>query len=747
MAATKTEANPFIRRSFIQRVAAAGRYLLRLPMQAWRGYRNWPRGLRHLITVLGVTVLFFGAYRGGMYWYQRSKDKEVQAEKIAFNEALNKGEPKDKLLEFADRILKLDPGELQTIERRKAIETGSGDPKDVGIMMYLFRVHQQAKDTASLERECLRRLDYEKRDYYAHYLLVTVYLNKIQSNDPKKDVYAQDIIAHLDALGFPEANRINLFPAVWAASFQLLKDLRRPVDRLRSFTAEHIAPVVKSQGVEDFDTDLQAIVLYLFSETFELQKLPAETGLVWPYAAKLMETSLQSALAKGDVNTLRNLASLGQAFSIGLTKMRAESQITEAQQTQYGAELEDRVRKAWNAVLAKEPKNALAYFGLVQSYARTGMARETTEALHRGLLNCGDNPQLLQIFSNLSILNDQESNAYHRLKEAAGRNPGMPLFWVLAARAAEKIPRRDWAVEALENALVEVPRMRDSAARKSAKQEIIVMMAMLYTGTGNPEKVLHSLSELTDAELVYMPQACAIFSRALAEIGDTERLDAFLTSAAELSQKTGNWQPAYYCALGASEAYPPNAARFTRLADYLEPITRRWRIESPPASQLYAHCLTKAADLAPGLLDPVAARHAAIACENALSLDPNHVPTLANLAYLRLRGDKDPTKAIAEIGPMISNENVSKLTSEQSEVIGMVYVANKQFDNAVRILRAATTSRATSGCWIQLALAYHGQGRSEEAESALRNASQLPMSDRERNDYSSARDLLSRVKQ
>ena len=48
----------------------------------------------------------------------------------------------------------------------------------------------------------------------------------------------------------------------------------------------------------------------------------------------------------------------------------------------------------------------------------------------------------------------------------------------------------------------------------------------MYNGNGHPAKVLEKLWGISDRELVTMPQGCAILSRALAEIGDEERVAA-----------------------------------------------------------------------------------------------------------------------------------------------------------------------------------------------------------------------------
>src|SRR5207247_4727730 len=127
------------------------------------------------------------------------------------------------------------------------------------------------------------------------------------------------------------------------------------------------------------------------------------------------------------------------------------------------------------------------------------------------------------------------------------------------------------------------------------------------------------------------------------------------------------------------------------------------------------------------------------ACERALLLDANHIPTNTSRLFLLLRGERDPHRALGEIDPLLAR--INDLSPEQVAVLAEVYNANKQYDNAVRVITSATVARKTAGCMIQLAVAYHHQGRAVDADNALRSASQLPMSDRERADYDGARDL------
>jgi tetratricopeptide (TPR) repeat protein len=738
MAASKTEVNPFLRRSPGQRIQDALRSVLRLPGQAWRGFHHWPKHLRYLVVVLGVIAIAGAAAFGARYYFKRVGEQNIAKEKAELNELLRQANPdREKCFATIAKILEIEPTEPLALSRKKALQTGEGDPTDAIMMQYLFREHQRNNKPDDLLRECAKRLQHEPRDFEAHFLSAKT---KLEKGD------AAGAETHLNALAHPEVNSVNLNFVPVSGALQLLQRTNRDVTNLRSFIAENIMKLVKSVGIADADHGTQLLVLYLYSEALALPKTPLETAEAWPYVEGLIDAcqkgAEKQALADaGDpkkqaesVNAIRNLGSVSAQYANALIKMRNASLITEPQRVAYSAALEARIQRAWNYVLQKDPKSPDAYVGLIETYARSGDNRKAIETLMAGLDACGDHPQLLDIFTRVSILGKNEMAGYERLKEAGERNPKVPLYWILAAQAAAACERRDLAMKALEKAREVLPK----------EPEILVREASLFTGTGYPEKVLACLSPIPDADLVRMPRACEFFVRALAEIGDRERLDAALEAAMSWTgSKSPSPVPAYYAALGLHEAVPPSADRASKTAAYILPITERWQHELKEASQLYAACLVRVAELKPGPFDPVAAEKALRACERAVLLDPNHVPTVTNKLFLLIRTG-EPQRALREIDPLLAR--INDLTPEQAEVLGMVYNANKQYDDTIRVIDSTTRARKNAGCWIQLAIAYHGQGRAADAENALRNASQLPMSDRERADYDAARDLLTRVK-
>src|SRR5207244_3092455 len=116
------------------------------------------------------------------YYLKREDEKALNREKIAFEEELRKANPdREKMFAIIRKIEELEPNEATTLNRKKGLETGEGDPKDAVFMQFLFREHQRNNRPDDLLRECEKRLKFEPRDYEAHYLLAKI---KLEKSDP-----------------------------------------------------------------------------------------------------------------------------------------------------------------------------------------------------------------------------------------------------------------------------------------------------------------------------------------------------------------------------------------------------------------------------------------------------------------------------------------------------------------------------------------------------------------------------------
>ncbi|CAN5170709.1 hypothetical protein BH11PLA2_BH11PLA2_26770 [soil metagenome] len=739
MPATKTDVNPFQRRPLSRRALDALKVILTLPRQAYHVFRSWPHNLRRLLIGMAILAGIWGGVVAYDLYQKRSQNQAVLKKWNAITEIAQTTGDRDQIIENLNAILEIKPDEPHAQSRKQALETGKSDPTDTLMLQLIYREHLKNNRMDELLRECERRLAYEPRDYYTHFLMAKVYWDRLVAANTAKDTKALEansalLNKSLDALAMPQVNSVNLNFGALAGSIEMLRATNRNLTASRQMIAERILPLIKAEQFQKADPGTQATMLFLYSEIFEMPNVPQDAGSHWPAASRMLELCLDGAKEKDDVASAGRIANLGGRFSAALTRLKNSNQITEPQRADLAVELEERVRRAWMMVLEKEPKSAPAYIGLIESYVRSAQSKEAIETLVKGIEVLGDQPQLLQMFTSLSILNKRELAGYERLKLAAERNPTQPIYWLLAAQAAIAGERRDYAAAALLKAKALAP----------DEPNIALMQAVVYTGTDHPHLVLAALSVIPDNEMLRNDKASILFVRALSEIGDTERLDAFLDMAQDVGKKNNTPKPASWAAEGLLQATPATPQRAQKAADYLGGIVDRYRVDYPPIAVLYAQAMAKAAENADGGVDLGRARLAIIACERALQVDPNNIPLNTSRLFLRMAGDKDPAKALIEIDPLLAKIDI--LLPEQAQVLAMVYNANKMYDDAARVVIPHTRSRPTAGCWTQLGVAYHGQGRVAEAKDALDRASTISMSDRERANYNSAR-ALTRVKQ
>jgi tetratricopeptide (TPR) repeat protein len=753
MAAVKTDTNPFIRRSPLKRAWDVVKTAPQWPKWGYQAFRGWSRPLQYLLIGL-IAISAVGGGIAGYNWYERrSRNIAINQEWIGITNDLRVTGDKEKILAGLSRILELDPSHYDAARFKQALETGKCHPADSEIVKVVIRDHLKENRIDDAERELKRRLEYEPRDYFAHTQLTNIYqfrlgkLNQdraaaiekgdkqaVQQIQPSFDAALQDFNRELDALAQPNTNSVNLDFISMSTAIESLRSANKNPNQIRQLIADRALPLLKNDAYEKSEPYFQFLLLFLYSEVFELPTLPQDALNYWPAASRMMNLCLDGVVEKGDITTAGRIANLGPKYAAALIRLHSTHQITEPNRVDLSHELEERVRRGWMIVLAADPKNPQAHVGLVESYFRDGKNAEGITALLKAIETVGDQPQLLQMFTNLAIFSKREMGAYERLKQAAERNPKQPIYWRLAAQAAMAADRRDLANTMLEEA----------STRQPDDPSIALMQAALFNGTGHPELVIKALRNFPDEAWLRTPQGTMVLARALAEIGDTERLDAFLKGAADLGDKASRPEPAAYAAQGIFDAEPPSAERAKIIADFLGGVVEKHRATFPAVVILHALALARSAELSDGSIDSVRAATALVALERALALDPNHVGM--NIARIRLHlyGTREPLKAYFEIEPLKARMEKGDLKPAELAIIGAVCNANKKHDEAIRVLNNPyTLSKATAGCWVQLGIAYSGQGRTAEAIDALDRASYLTMSDRERAEYNTARVLLS----
>jgi tetratricopeptide (TPR) repeat protein len=303
----------------------------------------------------------------------------------------------------------------------------------------------------------------------------------------------------------------------------------------------------------------------------------------------------------------------------------------------------------------------------------------------------------------------------------------------MAAQAAAAAHRRDWALAAIDRVLAADPKNRLALRAQ----------AVLYLEAGDAGRAAQLLAGLGEETLAKDPMAARTYARALTEGGLEVRVEDFVEAAVAAGREQNTPAPAVAAVRGWADA-PPTAARAGRIAARVDRLLERWP-DLPALLVLRAEALARAAELGDPAWDPVTVGLAVQAWARVRAADPDSRAAAAALARLRLSGENNPDQAARDGAPLLAAEADPTLTPADLELIGAVYRTTGKLDAAARVLERATqgvvrtlTPAGTAGCWVQLALTYHAQGKRPDAQNALRVAASLPRTSREQADYVAA---------
>lgn len=714
--------NPFVRAPWTRRArtaaAALGSFVRRATVgsvrRAYFSFRRLPRRTRIVLVALLLISGTGAGYRFSTWYQNRITGREVYAAWRGFDETAQKGGSADALRVYLDRILKLEPGNRLAAGRLAGLESGTADPQDQPMVLLAMRRHAAAGRLAESAREAEKRIAVAPADWHARCLLAEYAL-------AHGDRAAAD--AHLHVLATVEGYGPDPGGLLYAVN--LFQRSGRDTTRLRMYLPS-ILHLLRGEAVATLPpgTLVHMVGCYAFALTDP--NLAGGTATYWVPAARLSEVALVKAIEDGETRTLTVLGELGLPLAAGLARLRASGQITTKDETPLAAELEDRTRRAWRAVLEKEPANPAAYYGLALSHARGRDDAQCHAVLVRGLKACGDSPKLIELLAAGSQGAGRSVDALDLVWEAAERHPRDATYWLMAVNAAVAAQRRDKALEACEKARELAP----------GRQDVARAEAVLWCEAGRPRKALAALEPFPVADLARDPAAVRPLAQGLAATGEATRLTELLTVA-----RTAAGPDTLTAAAQGIFAAPPDLARAERAAGLASEVLARWP-GTVAATRLRAVALVRSLELGPPAWDEKRIKAAAVACEVALAAVPNDVAVAAGLAWVRLRGLKQPAAALRAVAPLRA---VEVLPGDAAAVLGEVLLENGHTKEAVRVLeRAQGRIDSTPGGLLQLARAYHAVGRPDDARYVLQVVHSMPQSDRERADYQTVYNKLYR---
>ena len=708
--------NPFARRSPGQRLRGAIRTVwfacLWLPVRVYHGVRSLPLAVRLAAVAMLLPAIGYGGYLAIQKYEDRSRNRAVIAEWQRFDVAAQKGAEPGELQAILTKILAIRPTEPNALARRDALDCGSSEISDQSMVVMLMRGHIFAGRIGDAAREAAKRHATEPRDWFA---------NCVLAHDALIRGHRENAMRYLTALGNPEAHDVGIEPGGLRYGIEVLRMAGRDISPVRAFLAKRVLPVMRGENIAKLPPRSLAQFVHCYAETLLADELSPGLAEYWAPAARLAERALSGAMETDDRIAAEQIGELGPRLADGLNRLRAAKQIVDDQKKELTAENEDRTVRAWRFVLEKQSKSASAYAGLALSAARSHKPEEVRERIVRGLEICGDDPQLLSLLLRVCIAENRPADAAERCFAAADRKPSDLAMWLLAADAALAAGLRDKALVACRNA-------RDLAPHNLLVARVETRM---WCEAGFPNEAWKVISVYPQTDVARDSIALRYYTRAAIELGEEAKFATIQTLANETND------PTFPLAIVRGFAdTPDDAERLNRTATLASAILERWPTATE-AAKIRANVLMRKLELGPTPWDRKVVDEAVKACEFALAAEPIESTITGHLAWLKLRGQDDAAAAIRIVAPLRAYPN--RLTVEQIEIVGAVLLANRQPEDATRILELGTQrSQRRAGALVQLANAYRILGRVSEAEATLAVVAAIPQTARERTDYRNA---------
>ena len=684
------------------------------------------------MRLVAIALLLVGLSTGAYYQFEVRPEARRQ-QRLAelwmrFDYAAKSGADAE-LLPNLEEILRLNPDDILAARRKAALETGSADESDAVMPLLTLPKHLQAGRWPEAEREARKRLAHQPKDWFSRCAVAKAALLRADRTTATRE---------LEQLPDPMDGAASVSPASLLFAFDLFGELERDPTPLRRFVRDAVVDTARSSAAESFPAAVKVQLVECYLEGFEPKTdRPQPNGLSRAVLAvgKLIDLAIDDPAI--DVTLLSKIGYACNGLRPAFALLRREEQITAEQYPTIARDHEVRTKRAWEALLDRDPKAALAYHGLALAALRGDDGPRARRLIIRGLKACGDSPLLLAFHTLLLRADDQPMLALTRLLQAAEQEPKNLSLWLLAAETAEAAGRRDLALEACARARgIEPGNLW--AIRTEARIHIEAGGSHAHTGV----QLLATLGETLTAD----PQAARLYIRGLVEAGLEALVEDFLKKVETASLKPGSRRPIAQALRGITDG-PFRPALAELVIRTAKPLLDRFPTDGElVAAQAFA--FYRGAEQGEPRWNESMTGGAIRGFERMLSKEPNNLEIGAALAWVRLKGKREPAQALRDAGPLATTaEQNLPLTAWQWQVLGAIYLANGKYDAAIQALeKAGRLLKTAAGIFVHLALAYHGQGRKVDARAALETARQLPRSPQEQADYLDATAALQREK-
>lgn len=715
---------------------AAGRFRRLRPLAApvrWlaRRFYHAPRVVQIGLVLVVLGGLAGGAYYGRNHLKKRAEQRAVSAGWVAFEDAARKGDL-GAMKAGLDRVLAARPGDPTAARRRAALDAQAADPDDAELATVLVNHHTAGNRLPEAAREARKVVAKYPKDWRSLCVLAHHALQVERNPDECRK--------WLDALPAPDdpAARLDVGGVLYAV--RLLEVAGGDSGPLRVLVVRRLLPVLRGRAAEAAPPGAKAQFIECYLLPFADPSETGELAASWAVVARLHELAVAEAVETGDVLTLVRLGTLAPRLSAALgvirehelrsipadpPEQRAERvKELDARFAGLAREVNDRSRRAWQAVRDKEPTRHEAYLGLARVAGAEGDAPAAAAALRQGLVACGGKVELLDPYVRLLAAAGGAGEAMRLAWGEAAAAGSDPVKWCLAANAALAAGHRDAALAACRNARAAVPN-HPWACQTEAR---------LLLENGQAAAARELLMKLGDAALRGDPLTARLAARAMVEDGLSGQRDGTLDEivAAAVGKQKAPVVPVAFLR-GVMDVQPTDADRAAWVAARAQKLLADWP-DDPLARRVMADALYRQSEMAdpPWAVEP--ARAALRAYQGLPAAEQADPAVAAPVVALYLKAVKDTGAAVRASAPLRDPAVGPLLTAGQAEWLAAALTADGKPADAVAVLRRVcvpppvgqSVPRGSAGCWVQLARALHADRQHAPARAALDMVLNIP---------------------
>ncbi|HSQ55939.1 MAG TPA: hypothetical protein VLM40_09335, partial [Gemmata sp.] len=418
----------------------------------------------------------------------------------------------------------------------------------------------------------------------------------------------------------------------------------------------------------------------------------AQLAPYWAATDKLAEDAVNEAIAAGDVPTISRLAALGSPMRSALISLKVHEadRLTDDRFQALLKAIDDRTRRAWDAVREKKPNVPEVYLGLANLALVARDINGTIRELLEGIAACGERAELLipllQLMEQTQTADAVRPYAKDLLRSAETAKTD-PEKWTLAALALVIADRSELALQACAKA----------RSIKPGHPWACGIEAQLWVRTGDFLKAREALAPLRDAA-----RTDAFLTRLHARIligcglwvTRDDEFQKVLDAQAQVKAKSSG--PAVAFLRGVLDA-PVDGERAAWVAAKAELV-----LAGDPgatlAARVRAEALYRLAELSaaphpkgegrPPLWNAQRVAAALRAFDQLPLAERTEADVVVAIAVLQLKGEGSAAPALRTIDPLLPHEVT--LNAKQLEVVGAVLAANDRLDDAIRILNRSS---------------------------------------------------------